>query len=185
LPKGVKHNHGPILARAHYLHGMLELARGKEFNAQLPMFWVGGLMMYLMPDWVAGAITVCTDKTLTNSRFSMGSVPAADDLAMMIAKPYWGLGMSETLGPYAHGDDHRAPGRPVCAPMDHWADGFEFRVVDEAGQPVTEGGTGEIQVRGPAVTPALHKIDRADIFTPATWDCSRDRGCTSSAAAAT
>lgn len=166
LPKGVKHNHGPVLARAHYLHRMLGPTRGEEFNAQLPMFWVGGMMMYLMPDWVAGAITVCTDKTLTNSRFSMGSVPAADDLKLMVSKPYWGLGMSETLGPYAHGNDHRAPGRPVCAPMDNWADGFEFRVVDEEGLPVGDGGTGEIQVRGPAVTPALHKIDHADIFTP-------------------
>lgn len=166
LPKGVKHNHGPILARAHYLHRMLEPTRGKEVSAQLPMFWVGGLMMFLMPDWVAGAVTVCTDRTLSNSRFSVGAVLADEDLKAMASKPYWGLGMSETLGPYAHGEVHRAPGRPVCAPMDTWADGFEHRVVDEHGQSVGEGGTGEIQVRGPAVTPALHKLDRAGSFTP-------------------
>ena len=167
LPKGVKHNHGPVLARAHYLKRMLNPTRGKEVVAQLPMFWVGGMMMHLMPAWVAGAVTVCSSRTLRNSRFSVGSVLAEEDLKLMSAtKPYWGLGMTETLGPYAHGDVHRVPGRPVCAPMDHWADTFEVRIVDPDNRPVGEGGSGEIQVRGPAVTPALHKISRDDYFTP-------------------
>mgnify|MGYP001034900988 CR=1 FL=1 len=166
LPKGVKHDHGPALERAHYLPGMLELERGKQVTAQLPMFWVGGLMMYLMPDWVAGAVTLCADRTLSNSRFSMGAVLAEEDLKLTVSRPYWGLGMSETLGPYSYGDVHRAPGRPVCAPMDHWAEGYEVRVVDEEGRPVGEGGIGEIQIRGRAVTPGLHKIARETIFTP-------------------
>jgi acyl-CoA synthetase (AMP-forming)/AMP-acid ligase II len=166
LPKGVKHNHGPVLTRAHYLHRMLNRERGKEVSAQLPMFWVGGLMMFLIADWIAGAMTVCTDRTLNNSRFSVGSVLAEEDLKLIsVSKPYWGLGMTETLGPYAHGDVHRAPGRPVCAPMDHWADDFEVRIVDEHGQPVGEGGIGEIQVRSPLVTPALHKMRREAFFT--------------------
>ncbi len=166
LPKGVKHNHGPVLARAHYLKGMLNTTQGKEVIAQLPMFWVGGMMMHLMPAWVAGAVTVCSSRTLRNSRFSVGSVLAAEDLKLMSAtKPYWGLGMTETLGPYAYGDVHRVPGRPVCAPMDHWADTFEVRIVDADNRPVGEGESGEIQVRGPAVTTALHKIRREDYFT--------------------
>src|SRR3546814_4776464 len=73
LPKGVKHNHGPLLARAHFLRGMLNPTRGKEINAQLPMFWIGGLMMFLITDWTAGALTACTGRTLNNSRFSVGS----------------------------------------------------------------------------------------------------------------
>jgi acyl-CoA synthetase (AMP-forming)/AMP-acid ligase II len=166
LPKGVKHNHGPVLARAHYLKRMLNTTRGKEVLAQLPMFWVGGMMMHLMPAWVAGAVTMCSGRTLRNSRFSVGSVLAEEDLKLMSAtKPYWGLGMTETLGPYAYGDVHRVPGRPVCAPMDHWADSFEVRIVDADNRPVGEGGSGEIQVRGPAVTTALHKIRREDFFT--------------------
>jgi acyl-CoA synthetase (AMP-forming)/AMP-acid ligase II len=167
LPKGVKHNHGPVLARAHYLKRMLNPARGKEVLAQLPMFWVGGMMMHLMPAWIAGAVTVCSSRTLRNSRFSVGSVLAEEDLKLMSAtQPYWGLGMTETLGPYAYGDVHRVPGRPICAPLDHWAETFEVRIVDADNRPVGEGGSGEIQVRGPAVTMALHKIGREEFFTP-------------------
>lgn len=166
LPKGVKHNHGPVMERARYLQKMIGPQRGKEINAQLPMFWVGGLMMYLMADWVAGAITVCTERTLSNSRFAVGAVLAEEDLKLMASKPYWGLGMTETLGPYAYGDEHRAAGRPICAPMDHWAEGYEVRVADEQDQPVRDGEEGEIQVRGFAVTPGLHKVARDAHFTP-------------------
>jgi acyl-CoA synthetase (AMP-forming)/AMP-acid ligase II len=165
LPKGVKHSHGPVLARANYLCGMLGSTRGREVSAQLPMFWIGGTMMFLMPNWMAGGVTVCTNRTLNNSRFSVGAVLAPEDLKLMASKPYWGLGMTETLGPYSYGDVHRAPGRPVCAPMDHWADGFEVRIVDENNQPVGEGGIGEIQVRSPLITPAIHKMNRENFFT--------------------
>src|SRR3546814_20411931 len=50
--------------------------------------------------------------------------------------------------------------------MDHWAEGFEVRVVDESNQPVAEGGIGEIQVRSAAVTPAIHKMSHEKFFTP-------------------
>jgi len=167
LPKGVRHLHGPVMFRAHFMRGMTNLERGKEINAHLPMFWVGGFMMYLMPNWTVGAITVCGDKTLNNSRMAMGSVLSSDDLALMAnqPKPWWGLGMSETLGPYSYGDEFRAPGYPVCAPMDHFADGYDVRIADENDQPVGDGEIGELQIRGYPVTPGLHKVERADYFT--------------------
>ena len=167
LPKGVKHNHGPAMFRAHYLRTMLGPQRGKPSNAMLPMFWVGGMMMYLLPNWEAGAITVCADRTLNNSRMAMGSVLSDDDLALLSGqpKPWWGLGMSETLGPYSYGDEFRAPGYPVCAPMDHFADGYEVRIADEEDRPVGDGAIGELQIRGYPVTPGLHKIERSEFFT--------------------
>ena len=166
LPKGVKHNHGPAMFRAGYIADITEMKRGQQAAAYLPMFWIGGMMMYLMPDWMAGAITTCTERTLSNSRVAMGSVLAAEDVALMgQSKPYWGLGMSETLGPYSYGDEVRAPGHPMCAPMDHWADGYEVRVADEDDQAVGDGEIGEVQVRGYPVTPGLHKIERSDYFT--------------------
>ncbi|MCB2079187.1 MAG: AMP-binding protein, partial [Novosphingobium sp.] len=148
LPKGVKHMHGPVMFRAHFLRKMIGLERGKETNAMLPMFWVGGLMMYLLPNWTAGALTVCAEKTMSNSRVAMGSVLSDDDLKMLSnqPKPWWGLGMSETLGPYTYGDEFRAEGYPVCAPMDHIADGYEVRIADENDQPVADGEIGEMQV---------------------------------------
>jgi acyl-CoA synthetase (AMP-forming)/AMP-acid ligase II len=168
LPKGVKHNHGPALFRADSVRAATEITRGMEITAALPMFWVGGLNMYLLPNWQAGATTVCTDRTLNNSRLAMGSVLADEDLAL-ISKVgvYWGLGMTETFGPYSWGDVLRVPGYPLCAPLDHIADRFEVRVWDEESQKeVPDGGVGEIQVRGYGLTPGLHKIERAGYFEP-------------------
>ena len=168
LPKGVKHNHGPALFRAHFMREISGIQRGKDYNCILPMFWIGGLMMSLLPNWEAGAVTVCTERTMSNSRMAMGSVVPVEDLKLMsnAPKPWWGLGMSETLGPYSYGDEFRAEGYPVCAPMDHWADRYEVRIADESNQPVGEGEIGELQIRGYPVTTGLHKIERDEHFTP-------------------
>jgi acyl-CoA synthetase (AMP-forming)/AMP-acid ligase II len=167
LPKGVKHLHGPMMFRADYIANEAKFEAGKEAYAMLPMFWIGGLMMYLIPNWMAGGKTRCTEKTLANSQVAMGSVLAPDDIKLMgNNKPYWGLGMSETIGPYTYGDELRAPGYPMCAPMDHIAPRYEVRIADENDQPVADGGIGEMQVRGYPVTPGLHKIERSQFFTP-------------------
>jgi acyl-CoA synthetase (AMP-forming)/AMP-acid ligase II len=168
LPKGVKHNHGAVLFRSATVGGAINLRRGMRVNANLPMFWVGGLGMYLLPNWQTGVTTVCADKTLNNSRVAMGSVLAEEDLKLMAqTEVYWGLGMTETFGPYSWGDELRVPGYPLCAPLDHIADRFEVRVWDgETRREVGEGEIGEIQVRGYALTPGLHKIERAEHFEP-------------------
>jgi acyl-coenzyme A synthetase/AMP-(fatty) acid ligase len=167
LPKGVKHNHGPVLFRSHYLAGMFALQRGQQKQAMMPMFWVGGLMMWMVPNWETGVTTICTERTLSNSRMAFGSVLSEDDLAVLskAPKPWWGLGMSETLGPYAHGDDFRAPGFPVCAPMDHFAPGYEVRIAGENDEPVGDGGSGEMQLRGYPVATGLHKLEREGYYT--------------------
>jgi acyl-CoA synthetase (AMP-forming)/AMP-acid ligase II len=152
--------------RSHYIRAMAGLARGREIPATLPMFWVGGLMMTLLPDWDVGATTVCTEGTSTNSRMAMGSVMAKEDMDLISQyRPYWGLGMTETLGPYSYGDVLRVEGYPLCAPLDHFADRYEVRVWDGR-QAVGDGGVGEIQVRGYALTPGLHKVERAEHFEP-------------------
>lgn len=167
LPKGVRHNHGPVLFRSHTMRDMLDHTPGKRVPCLLPMFWVGGLMMYLVPAWEAGSTVVCTERTLSNSRFAMGSVLAEEDLKLIQGpKPWWGLGMSETLGPYSWGDDFRAPGYPVCAPMDHFGPGYEIRIADEDNRPVAVGEPGEMQVRGYPVAAGLHKIEKAEHYTP-------------------
>lgn len=167
LPKGVKHLHGPAMARAAFVARMTGATRGGKSDAVLPMFWVGGLMMYLLSGWIAGRVTACTEGTSTSSRHAMGSVLAEEDLALLAqSKPYWALGMSETLGPYSYGDEFRAPGYPVCAPLDHAAEQFEIRVMAENGREAGEGEVGEIHVRGYGLTPGLHKIEREGHFTP-------------------
>lgn len=167
-PKGVKHNHGPVMFRTHWIRPMLRIERGMQVPAPLPMFWVGGLIMYLLPSLLAGATVLCTEGTSTSSRFAMGTVMTDEDLQAM-QRPdatIWGLGMSETLGPYSYADELRVPGYPLCAPLDHIAERFELRLADENNQPVPEGERGEIQIRGYALAPGLHKIERAAYFTP-------------------
>ncbi|WP_159982812.1 MULTISPECIES: class I adenylate-forming enzyme family protein [unclassified Novosphingobium] len=167
LPKGVRHGHGPVCFRSHTMREMMGHVPGKRVPCLLPMFWVGGLMMYLVPGLEAGAVVVCTERTLSNSRFAMGSVLAEEDLALIRGpRPWWGLGMSETLGPYSWGDDFRAPGYPVCAPMDHFAPGYEIRIADAGNRPAAPGEAGEMQVRGYPVASGLHKIERAEHYTP-------------------
>jgi acyl-CoA synthetase (AMP-forming)/AMP-acid ligase II len=73
--------------------------------------------------------------------------------------------MPETAGPYSYGDVIRVPGVPLCAPLDHIADRFEVRIADSDDKPVGDGEIGEVQVRGYAITPGLHKIERAEFFT--------------------
>tara|TARA_R110001592_G_scaffold260403_1_gene525032 strand:+ start:153262 stop:154800 length:1539 start_codon:yes stop_codon:yes gene_type:complete len=164
LPKGVKHNHGPAMFRTHYLCSMSPLGRGMEVPASLPMFWVGGLMLFLLSAWEVGAVVRCTEGTSTNSRAAMGSVLAKEDLPQFPkGVTLWALGMTESLGPYSYGDVLRAPGYPLCAPLDHIADGYEVRVVDEEGNAVPDGVPGEIQVRGYPLTPGLHKVER-DVY---------------------
>lgn len=166
LPKGVRHDHGPLMFRSRYLRDMQDVRPGQDRALNQPMFWVGGLMMALMPSLAGGAVHVCAERTPTNSLMAMGSVLTDEDLARFgQARTHWGLGMSETLGPYSYGDVLRAPGYPMCAPLDHFADRYEVRVADGNDRPVGDGETGEIQVRGYAVTPGLHKIERARFFT--------------------
>ena len=166
-PKGVRHLHGPVTFRAIYLAQMTESYRGKEFTAALPMFWVGGMGMSLLPALVSGGVVRCTEGTSTSSAHAMGVVLTEEAISVMaLAKPWWGLGMSETFGPYSYGDEFRAEGYPLCAPMDHIADRYEVRVADENNQQVGDGEIGEVQIRGYPVTPGLHKIERAASFTP-------------------
>lgn len=178
LPKGIRHNHGPVLFRTHYLRRMTPMSYGQERAVPLPLFWVGGLMMFLLPNLELGALTACTEATATDSRSAMGSVLAEEDLLEMPpGYTLWALGMTETLGPYSYGDEIRAPGYPLCAPLDHIADRYEIRIADAADQPVAPGETGEIQIRGYALTPGLHKVERSKYFTADGYYRTGDLGC--------
>ena len=86
-------------------------------------------------------------------------------------KLYIGLGMTETFDGYWWGrrtGDKEPPLRPGerrPPPLDVHLPWFDVKVVDPAtGQPVPDGGMGEICVRGRGITPGLHKRPRAEIF---------------------
>ena len=166
LPKGVKHNHGPMLDRIHYIADMWKVERGAQRNAHLPMFWIGGMIMYLFPSWERGATSLCTERTSTNSAKAMGAVLSDEELQRDTnGELIWAMGMTETIAPYAYTYTLRVPGYPLAPPLDHVAEGYDVRLWAD-GQEAPEGVRGEIQVRGPAVTPGLHKVERSEVFEP-------------------
>ncbi len=83
-----------------------------------------------------------------------------------------GLGMSETFGPYSWGSG----GTNVIAPVQNVQPGLEIRVVDDHNQPVGDGETGEIVLRGRCVTPGYYKRPRDVGFDADGWFHTGDRG---------
>ena len=55
LPKGVRHNHGPVVFRTSWIRAISGVQRGAQMPATLPFFWVGGMIMMLFVGWEIGA----------------------------------------------------------------------------------------------------------------------------------
>jgi acyl-CoA synthetase (AMP-forming)/AMP-acid ligase II len=168
LPKGVPHTHRALMAKATFMAERAPVAPGAEHPVLMPLFWVGGLVVSLLPTLVCGGWVRCEERTRTI--FALGTVPNELERQALNAEteargiPYWALGMTETLGPYAWGDCGRTERYPLCPPLDHLQPGFDLRLIDEHGHQVPDGVQGEIVVRGPTVTPGLHKIPREEAF---------------------
>ena len=162
-PKGVADSHGAILTKIHYLREMLGFRYGMRIDATMPFFWVGGLVMALLPALEIGATVVCHDASTFGAQGVIGRAGTP-------ANPYEGaalvpsLGMTETFGMYAWGRDWRVPGFDMAAPLDVLQPDFEIKVVGPDGNPVGEGERGELVVRGPSVTTGLVKVRRVDVF---------------------
>ncbi|WP_029429926.1 class I adenylate-forming enzyme family protein [Blastococcus sp. URHD0036] len=82
------------------------------------------------------------------------------------------LGMTETFGPYSWGSGGSGP----IAPIESVQPGLEVRVVDPDLEPVADGGTGEICLRGRCVTPGYHRRPRDSGFDADGWFHTGDRG---------
>jgi acyl-CoA synthetase (AMP-forming)/AMP-acid ligase II len=137
-----------------------------ERPAGQPMFWIGGLGFMALPNLERGVTTLCLERGSPDSRRALGSVLAEDDLHKPArGEMMWSIGMTETFGPYAYGDVLRVAGYPLTSPLDHVAPGYEVRLWTE-GREAKEGEHGEIQVRGYALTPGLHKVERDEFFEP-------------------
>jgi acyl-CoA synthetase (AMP-forming)/AMP-acid ligase II len=165
LPKGATHTHGALMTKTHHHAAVSPFEQGSHQPVGLPLFWVGGLMMLLLPALECGAAILCTESTSASSRSAFGSVVPNDVLEALPPRPItWALGMTETLGPYSIGNVLRVDGYPLCPPLDAFAPGFTVKVVSENGEPVGDGEVGEILVRGPTLTIGLHKVARPDAF---------------------
>ncbi|HLM17733.1 MAG TPA: class I adenylate-forming enzyme family protein [Acidimicrobiia bacterium] len=62
-PKGVIHQHGPLLGHLHTLNQIRGLHAGTRLFSNSPMFWIGGLAYNVAGVLVAGATLLCTAAT--------------------------------------------------------------------------------------------------------------------------
>ena len=84
------------------------------------------------------------------------------------------LGMTETAGPHTRGHLSPLP-ENLHGSFGQAAEGIEYRVVDtETGQPVAEGQTGELWVRGDTLMAGLYKREPRDVVTTDGWYPTRD-----------
>ena len=163
-PKGVPHTHGGVTAKIHYLRDMMGLTAVHEPVSMMPFFWVGGLGVTLLCTLEAGGTVHCNERPV-NPAPPLGAVnrPTVPQLI-----PGWkafpGLGMTESFAMYGWGTTPFAEGRLPYTPMDIWEPGLDVKVADADGNPVADGETGEISLRGPTVTPGHYKIERSKVF---------------------
>lgn len=163
-PKGAVFTHGTILTKARYFSQMFGFPAGAVTDVTLPFFWVGGLVMALLPTMYVGGETRCTERS-TWGPYALTGGAAATLPAGMTKFP--SLGMTETFGMYAWGTEPPAEPYPTAPPLDELQPGFEIRIVDEDGADVTDGTPGELLVRGPTNTSRLHKVPRTQVFNDA------------------
>ena len=161
-PKGVWHSHANVMGKTHYLRAMMGRTPGMESEATMPFFWVGGMVMDLLTVLEVGGQVRCNGAP-TSGGTVIGAVgPARSTVAYGPHLP--ALGMSETFGMYAWGTEAPHPERPICPPMTVFDPEVEVKVVDPGGNPVADGATGEMAVRGNGVTLGLQKVARQDAF---------------------
>jgi acyl-CoA synthetase (AMP-forming)/AMP-acid ligase II len=78
------------------------------------------------------------------------------------------LGMTETCGPHTIYRFEHPPGHELSNGT--FMPGMQHRIIDaDSGAEQPEGGMGELQVRGDALTVGMVKRERADVFTPDGW----------------
>ena len=175
-PKGVVHNQGTLVLKAHYLREMFEFTDRTRTEVTMPFFWVGGLVMSLFPTMDAGGTTHCTERSTWGSAAVVGS-PAAIVMSQYSSlRKLPALGMTETFGLYSWGDEPPLEEFPIAAPMDDLQPGFDVRLVSDDGEIVPDGVPGEILVRGPTVTTRLQKTARNTTFDPDGYYRTGDRG---------
>jgi len=167
-PKGVMHTQGTVVAKAHYLSQMLGFTRDTMATATMPFFWVGGLVMPLLPAMDAGAATRCPERsTWAAGGAVIGNTLAVSDDAVEHTRGFAkipALGMTETFGMYSWGKELVVAEYPIATPLDELQPGFELRLIDERGADVPDGSPGEIILRGPTVTTRLYKVARSAAF---------------------
>lgn len=165
-PKGVVHSHGGVMRKTHYLREVFGFDATSSVPAGLPFFWVGGMVMSLLPVLDAGGTVTCR-RSPTKSAPKLGALgKSRPDFRARGARMELlvGLGMTETFGPYSWGREMPDADRPLCPPLIEFEPGYDIKVVDADNATVLDGGCGEIALRGPTLMTGLYKVHKQSTF---------------------
>jgi acyl-CoA synthetase (AMP-forming)/AMP-acid ligase II len=166
-PKGALFTHRAIIDKTRYLRDVFGFTEATVTDVTLPFFWVGGLVMALFPTMAAGGVTRCTERSTLGSTAvirdrATGSASSATTVPGLHLVP--SLGMTETFGMYAWGNEPPSGPYSIAAPLDEFQPDFEVRLGGERTSADDGRGAGELLVRGPTLTTRLHKVSRGAVF---------------------
>ncbi|WP_319452230.1 MULTISPECIES: class I adenylate-forming enzyme family protein [unclassified Mycobacterium] len=192
-PKGVLHTHGTLVRQTSTWPAAIRSVTGSGAEPRIlcamPFFWIGGVLA------ATGALHECVTILV------MPRLDAATALDMVERERATGLvgwpAFTQRLRDhpsFADRDLTSAPmlregpldiamtdvpdGFPVHRTMSETAGGFAFtelEITDEDGNPVPDGTTGELLIRGIGVMAGYNKRERAETFDEAGWYHTGDR----------
>jgi acyl-CoA synthetase (AMP-forming)/AMP-acid ligase II len=192
-PKGVVHTHGTLVRQTSTWPSAIRAVTGSDSSAAIlcamPFFWVGGLL----------ATTGALHENVTLLVLPRLDAAAALDLVEreratgIVGWPAFTQRLREHPS-FAGRDLSSAPmlrdgpldiamtdvpdGFPVHRTMSETAGGFAFtemRIVDDDGQPVSDGTVGELHIRGIGVMAGYNKRERWETFDADGWYHTGDR----------
>ena len=192
-PKGVVHTHGTLVRQTSTWPTAIRMVTGTEGQARIlcamPFFWIGGLLavtgalhepvtLLVLPRLDAGAAL-----DLAEREHATGIVGWPTFTQRLRDHPTFAsrdLSNAPMLreGPLDIAMTNVPDGFPVHRTMSETAGGFAYTdiaVVDEGGEPVADGVTGELLIRGVGVMAGYNKRERADTFDENGWYHTGDR----------
>jgi acyl-CoA synthetase (AMP-forming)/AMP-acid ligase II len=192
-PKGVLHTQGTLVRQTSQWPDAIRAVTGSDGAARIlcamPFFWIGGLLavmgalhqsitLLVMPRLVPE-----TALDLIEQERATGIVGWPAFTQRLRDHPSFAtrdLGSAPMLrdGPLDIAMTNVPDGFPVHRTMSETAGGFAFtemNIVDEAGQPVPTGATGELLIRGIGVMAGYNKRERWDTFDENGWYHTADR----------
>jgi acyl-CoA synthetase (AMP-forming)/AMP-acid ligase II len=192
-PKGVVHTHGTLVRQTSTWPSAIRAVTGSGSSAAIlcamPFFWVGGLLATTgalhenVTLLVLGRLDAAAALDLIERERATGVVGWPAFTQRLREHPsFAGRDLSSAPmlrdGPLDIAMTDVPDGFPVHRTMSETAGGFAFtemRIVDDDGQPVTDGTVGELHIRGIGVMAGYNKRERWETFDDDGWYHTGDR----------
>ena len=192
-PKGVLHTHGTLARQTSTWPAAVRAITGSDAPQRIlcamPFFWIGGLLATTgalhepVTLLVMAGLDPATALDLIEDERATGVIGWPAFTQRLREDPSFGardLSSAPALrdGPLDIAMTNVPDGFPVHRTMTETAGGFahtELRIVDESGDPVPDGSTGELLIRGIGSMAGYNKRERWETFDQDGWYHTADR----------